>query len=162
MTQIEDETEKYFQLPKHSYTKPEKNWKNKMAFVYAISALTVVFGFLAFTVFVPVAKSIAKDSGVSACETMQKNVEDNVKSTSGKMTLEQRDKARKPFQDSRYPDLRVAGTNLVDSLYDVDQKIDSADLGQTMAMAALIRSDFTTLQTACSAHGVNVPALPTP
>jgi hypothetical protein len=98
------------------------------------------------------------DSGITACQEMKKNAESGKKS-SGKMTDAQRKEKREPFENSQYPDIRVAGTNLVDSVYEMDQKKDSDNLGDALATLTTIRTQYAALQTACSAHGVDLPNL---
>lgn len=131
--------------------------KNRMVNIIAMSIVLVVLiagGALFFM------NDSSTDSGITACQEMKKNAESGKKSTSsGKMTDAQRKEKRAPFENSQYADIRVAGTNLVDSLYQMDQKKDADNLGDALVTLTTIRTQYAALQTACSAHGVELPNL---
>jgi hypothetical protein len=107
------------------------------------------------------------DSGVAACKTMASNMKktDNIKSD-GPMTASKYHQIRKPFEKSKHSDVRVAGTNIVDTIYNgsKDLQTDSGDpgksLGKAFALMGTLQAQWGQLQTACGNHGVTVPALP--
>jgi len=72
-------------------------------------------------------------------------------------------KARKPFENSKYPDLKVAGTNIVDSIYKMDQdslkSSDDPSLSDSLGMLSTINTQWSALQVACAKAGVDLPGL---
>jgi len=69
-------------------------------------------------------------------------------------------RARKLFSDSRYPDLRDSGTKLVDLMAQYDGLSSGGnETGAVLFMGSQIITAYGSLSGACSAHGVNLPAL---
>jgi hypothetical protein len=106
---------------------------------------------------------IAKDSGVSACEKMAENAgKKNVKGGGGKWGEPEYRAARMPFESSEHADIKVAGGNMVDTIYNLEKQGDNEDdLGGALVTLSTIQTQWAALQTACANHGVDVPALPT-
>lgn len=103
---------------------------------------------------------IGTDSGVAACEQMAANVNDNAKPVSNvKMTEVQYQEKLAPFQNSKYSDIKVAGTNIMETVYQADQQRDSLDFGGALALQATLQTQWTQLQVACGTHGVTIPSL---
>lgn len=103
---------------------------------------------------------VATDSGVAACEQMANNAK--APKSSGpisKMTEAQHQEKRAPFANSQYADIKVAGTNVVDTIYKADQMGDDTDLGTIMMTATQLQAQWAQLQIACSSHGVELPNL---
>lgn len=104
--------------------------------------------------------SASSDSGVAACKTMAENAKKPKSDNNKTWTEDDYHKARKPFEDSRYTDIKVAGTNLVDTIYAMDKKSkDDTDLGGAMAMLTTINQQWSALQVACGNSGVELPGL---
>lgn len=102
-----------------------------------------------------------EDSGVTACKTLAKNVQDKKSGSDNPMTKAQYEKARTPFENSSYSDIRVAGTNVISTVYKADsKKIQDGDIGHAIALMNVLETQWGALQTACGNHGVTVPALP--
>lgn len=104
---------------------------------------------------------IGKDTGVAACEALRdKTVVSHAQA--GESQADGWARARKLFADSRYGDLRDAGTKLVDLMAQYDGlSSDGNALGAGLFMGSQIIQAYGTLSGACSAHGVNIPALGT-
>lgn len=103
-----------------------------------------------------------KDSGIVACEKMADRAANPKKSTGAKkdMTSEEHAELRRPFENSDKADIRVAGTNLVDTMYTLtSSEIDKQDLGGSMVTITTLHSQWNALRTACGNHGVNLPPL---
>lgn len=127
-----------------------------LAVVVFLAAVALTVGALLLTDKV----ASAKDPGIGACEQMAANAKAEQKHNSyAKMTDAQRVEKRTPFANSKYADIKVAGTNLVDTLYELDQK-ENADLGDALVIMATVRTQYAALQTACGAHGVELANLP--
>ena len=103
-----------------------------------------------------------KDSGISACEKMAENVGQPTKKDDGKpMTNDELQVAIMPFEASKYADIKVAGTNLVTTIYNVENAPqDDESLGGAMALLSTLQTQWGQLQTACVNHGVTLPPLP--
>jgi hypothetical protein len=109
-----------------------------------------------------VVNDTSQDSGVKACEQMIKNIEKgNPSSVQIRSSDADYEKARKPYEDSKYDDLRDAGTKFVDSVKQLDRAVDRDD---GSAWDPLIKSKqyHDELRAACAQHGAYVPHLPTP
>lgn len=104
-----------------------------------------------------------KDSGVSACEKMAENAgKKDVKGDDGPWGEPEYRAARLPFESSKHADIKVAGGNMVDTIYNLEkQSQNEDDLGGAIVTLSMIQTQWTALQTACANHGVDVPALPT-
>lgn len=104
--------------------------------------------------------AVATDSGVSACKAMAENVGKN--SDSQEWGEPEYQAARMPFESSKHADLKVAGTNLIDTVYKVQkQNLDDADLGTAMVTLQTLQTQWAALQTACANHGQTLPPMPT-
>jgi hypothetical protein len=100
------------------------------------------------------------DSGVSACKTMADNMAKKQTASSKKMTEASYKKIRAPFENSKYADIKVAGMNIVDTIYQADTQPDPDNIGGAMILMGTLQGQWGQLQTACMNHGVTVPALP--
>lgn len=120
--------------------------------------LTLLFGPIS-----PVKKvvPIGKDSGVAACEALRdKTVVSHA--VAGESQADGWARARKLFADSRYGDLRDSGTKVVDLIAQYDGLSSGGnDTGAALFMGPQIIQAYASLSGACSAHGVNIPALGT-
>jgi hypothetical protein len=104
---------------------------------------------------------ISTDSGISACKRMAENVgKDDGDDTP--WTEADYFAARAPFESSKHADIKVAGTNIVDAVYELEKAADpnNDDLGSAMVALNTVQTRWAGLQTACANHGVTVPALP--
>lgn len=90
------------------------------------------------------------DSGVTACQQLGHNT-----------TKVGYETARKKWSDSKYQDLRTAGTAVVDTAHKMDGESDQTnneDLNASLTDLATLKTQWAALQTACKNHGVpNVP-----
>lgn len=103
-----------------------------------------------------------KDSGVAACEQMAVNAKDGKKSDKKTlMTEAQYKEKRAPFENSKYADIKVAGTNLVETIYKADHAQLDDTLGSSIVLLTTVQTQYGALQTACAAHGVDLPSLTT-
>jgi hypothetical protein len=120
------------------------------------AVLTVVFGPPSL---VKRYTPIGKDTGVAACEALRdKTVVSGAKA--GGSEADGWARARKLFSDSRYPDLRDSGTKLVDLMAQYDGLSSNGnETGAVLFMGSQIITAYGSLSGACSAHGVNLPAL---
>jgi hypothetical protein len=96
---------------------------------------------------------IGKDTGVAACEALRDKT----------VVSDSWAHSRKLFADSRYADLRDSGTKFVDlaAQYEglTSDGSDSSKMGAGLFMGSQIITAYGSLSGACSAHGVNLPAL---
>jgi hypothetical protein len=105
--------------------------------------------------------SVAKDSGVSACEKMAESVGKN-DGNDEPWTEADYHAARMPFESSKHADLKVAGQNVVDAVYELEKSsTDDENLAGALIAFNTVQTRWAGLQTACAAHGVDLPALPT-
>lgn len=102
---------------------------------------------------------IGKDSGVAACEALRdKTVVSHA--VAGESQADGWARARKLFADSRYGDLRDAGTKTVDLIAQYDGLSSGGnETGAALFMGSQIIQAYAALSGACSAHGVNIPAM---
>jgi hypothetical protein len=98
----------------------------------------------------------ATDSGVSACKKMVENMDDG-RADNAKWTEADYFAARAPFESSKHADLRVAGTNLVDTIWKSEQTVDDESLGGALGLMSTLQTQMSQLQIACGNHGVAVP-----
>jgi hypothetical protein len=102
------------------------------------------------------------DSGVMACQTLAKNAKDNKPGSDKAMTEADYKKTRAPFEKSSFIDIRVAGTNVVDTVYKADRENQkNGDIGHAIVLMNTLQNQWGALQVACGHHGVVVPQLPT-
>lgn len=101
--------------------------------------------------------SASNDSGVSACQQMASN-KAAAKKSSGPMTVEQRDQKKAVFENSHYADLKVAGANVVDTVYAMDNAADDS-IAASYEFMTKIEAQWGNLQVACLNHGVKIPGL---
>jgi hypothetical protein len=110
------------------------------------------------------ASQTSVDSGVSACKSMSSSVKsgDTSDDSNTPMTEASYKKARKVWEQSKFAELRTAGTTIVDDIYKLDQQSsgDDATLGDAMTTLIVLRTDWASLQAACGKHGVVLPGLP--
>jgi hypothetical protein len=105
---------------------------------------------------------IKEDSGVKACKTIVDSMKktDDIKSD-GPMTEAKYHQIRKPFEESSHADIRVAGENIIDTIYQAQTQDDPQNLGGALILMGTLQGQWGQLQTACSKQGVDVPQLPT-
>lgn len=103
------------------------------------------------------------DSGVKACQTMAENAKHPKASNNEHMTESSYHESRVRFENSSYADIKVAGQNLVDTIYKADKASqapsDDEDLGGTFALLSTLQNNWAALQVACANHDVDLPAL---
>lgn len=148
-----------------NYTsKTRRNRHIVSALIAFVVTAVAVFGI--FSVFNAVLwSSVQKDSGIAACEDMAKRASDSAsgEKTTETMTEAQYKDARAPFENSKYPELKIAGMNMVDTIKDASDTLNKndADLATAMLVLTNLKTDWAALQTACAAHGVTLPQLDT-
>lgn len=108
-------------------------------------------------------KFSSKDSGISACEKMAENAnKKDVKGGDKTWGEPEYQAAMLPFENSQHADIKVAGTNMVTTIYNLEkQSNNDEDLGGALVTLSTIQTQWGQLQTACANHGVTVPPLPT-
>ena len=151
----------YYPGPNDGYTSPQQPpappppAESKRRWLpWAVLAVAVVF--LGSGVSYAYEYRIKKDSGIAACEAFRddKTVDGKAaKSNDEPITEQQYLQFRKVFQDSRYDDIKAAGTKMIDVTWQVSQ------LGKDPGLEALpylgqITSALTELQGACANHGI--------
>lgn len=104
---------------------------------------------------------VKEDSGVTACKTISKNMVEKKSSDSKPMTEADYNRIREPFENSKYTDIKVAGTNIVDTVYQADTQPDPNNIGGAIILMGTLQGQWGQLQVACSKRGVDVPQLPT-
>lgn len=155
-----EKTQPYY-VPARTYVQEKKKRNHTLALLAVVVVL--VLGAAAAIMFWPGNNNpIYKDSGVAACEQMAENAKKpSSNSSKTPMTQKQLDEKKVPFTKSKYADIKVSGTNILDTVYKADHMDVNAGLGDTMALLTLMQSQWTQLQIACSNHGVDLPALKT-
>lgn len=102
---------------------------------------------------------IFKDSGIKACEAFRDNkTVDGAPvdhKADGKMTKDQYLTLRGVFQDSRYDDIRAAGTKMMDVLWQITNMGKDAGL-EAFPLVGQMMSAITDMQGACANHGIVV------
>lgn len=110
---------------------------------------------------------IRTDTGLAACKAVRdggklQGTSSNVDKTMTEDTYRQ---ARKIFQDSRYGDIRQAGTKLIDVVWQVTQLGPNPGFGALLYLGQLTGA-ITDFEGACANHGVviklNLSGTPTP
>lgn len=102
------------------------------------------------------------DSGVTACQGIaDKAAHPTPKASSTKnnpMTEDQYKKNLEPYENSKYADIKVAGINVINTVYDMSRDT-GADYSTNMANLYTLRDHWAALQRACSNHGVTIPGI---
>lgn len=100
-----------------------------------------------------------KDSGVTACKTLSDNMAK--KSSSDKpMTEADYHRIRAPFENSSHADIKVAGMNIVDTVYQAQTLKDPNNIGAALILMNSLQGQWSQLQVACNKQGVDLPQLP--
>lgn len=139
------------------YDAPQPKRNRKL--IAILTGLALVIGAVAIIGVMNFTKD-STDSGLKACSDMAERVQHPGSSdkSGSKMTEQQYKDIRRPFEQSKYADIKVAGQNLVDTVYKADQiDMDSADYNEAMGVLTQVRQNWTTLQVACQSHGVELP-----
>jgi hypothetical protein len=102
---------------------------------------------------------VGLDSGVVACQKIIENAEDGRSAVAKDMTEADYKKAREPYQNSKYADLKTAGTTMIETVYMAQNNPDDSFKG-SVDLLTNIRTNWIILQSACGRHGVNIPSLP--
>ncbi|GAA2326229.1 hypothetical protein [Dactylosporangium salmoneum] len=113
------------------------------------------------------AAGIFKDPGVAACEQIRdgaaaaRSRPPGAPRASSPDDLEAYQAFRKQFADSRYGDLRAAGTEVLDLLHQLSgaDPAKDEDAGLTLVVAGPLVQKWATLTGACGNHGVTIPKL---
>ena len=107
------------------------------------------------------------DSGVIGCQKISdsaKNSKSDSSDSDSETTVAEYEKAKQPFLDSRYADVKVAGTNLLNGMEAMEKAAnsdDDSDFGAALIGLGELHTNWTALQVACANHGVTLPSLPT-
>ncbi|HEY2793709.1 MAG TPA: hypothetical protein VGJ28_15200 [Micromonosporaceae bacterium] len=101
------------------------------------------------------------DGGVNECKTLATSIKtgNGAPTSSGTFDEKAYHALRDPFNDSRYSDLRTAGTRLADEIWQLagnGRQPTISDLG-TLAQ---VEATYGDLVSACANHGVTLPPLP--
>jgi hypothetical protein len=131
--------------------------RRKRKFQWFISILAILACVSAIIVISLNQSPSAKDSGVTACQQMA-STKTATKSSNAPMTVEQRDQKKAVFQNSHYADLQVAGANVVDTVYAMDNAADDS-IAASYEFMTKIEAQWGNLQVACLNHGVRIPGL---
>ncbi|MEV6932612.1 hypothetical protein AB0M46_50105 [Dactylosporangium sp. NPDC051485] len=113
------------------------------------------------------AAGIFKDPGVAACEQIRDNAAaarsrpSSAPASSSQDGLKAYQALRKQFADSRYGDLRTAGTEVLDLLFQFSGADSAKDdnAGLALVAAGQLVQQWATLAGACGNHGVTIPKL---
>lgn len=112
-----------------------------------------------------------KDSGLAECQTIHDaaaadrtdpTAAPSTSTSDEGITLDQYHDIRKKFADSRYGDIRDAGTRFVDLLWQLSEAARGSDedaLGAALMLASQLYAAYSSLAGACSNHGVDIPPL---
>lgn len=101
-----------------------------------------------------------KDSGVAMCEQMRDAQVKDVQAmiNGSKWNIDTYHTIRQQFVDSRYADLRDAGTKLIDLAWQIFGSTNSTDsIGAALVAGGQIMQDYSSLTGACANHGVDIP-----
>jgi hypothetical protein len=101
---------------------------------------------------------VKQDSGITACKMISENMAKKESSNDPLETEADYNRIIKPFEQSSHADIKVAGMNLVNTIYKADTK--TKDLGSAMVLMNTIQNQWSALQVACGKQGVDVPQLP--
>lgn len=153
----------YSEYYNRALTAPRRRWR-------AVLAALVGLGlFATLILFAGVAVSRWEeeaDSGVVACQAMADNLMsgDTRDDVNTPMTEAMLNKAKEPWKHSQYAELRVAGINVVTTIYELDiasSKSDAdTDVMAIMSILRTLRDQWTALQIVCAQHKVHIPDLP--
>ena len=142
---------------------PRRRWRA----VLALAVGLVLFSALILFAGVAVTKwEEQNDSGVVACQAMADNVisGDTRDDVNTPMTEAMLNKAKGPWKHSQYAELRIAGINVVTTIYELDiasSKSDAdTDVMAIMSILRTLRDQWTALQIVCAQHKVDIPDLP--
>lgn len=107
------------------------------------------------------------DSGVAACQGIADKAlnpqsptpkSSASKSTSTPMSEDSYRKNRAVYENSRYSDLKVAGTAVIDIVYDMSNGT-GKDVSSNLANYNTLKDNWAALQRACANHDVKIPSL---
>lgn len=159
-------------MSQHTYnttsTYPKRNTKRNLLaaacviVIGAILAVIALFFMSDSSSASPGVRLVPVDSGISECKQIAKNATSNKnEDTSKAMTKTDLASKTAPFTQSKYSDIRLAGTAMVATLYKIDNQGDDAtiDLGTSMVTLTTLEVKYAALQSACAAHGVSLPDL---
>lgn len=101
-----------------------------------------------------------KDSGLAMCESIRDGQDAGSASDSDSpLTEAEYLELRAQFANSRYADIRDAGTRFVDLVWQLSSVDDDDSLGAALLFAGQIMEAYSALSGACAAHGVVIPPL---
>lgn len=128
--------------------------------IITLSVLAIVATAI-FMVF-PSSSTAKADPGVVACQDMADRQASGKKS-SGNMTEEAYHQARAPFENSTHSDIKTAGLNFVDSVWESQKALntDDTDIATSFGILTKIEARYASLQIACGNHGVTLKSLTT-
>lgn len=140
---------------------PVFNSRNNLIGIIVLLIVALAGVFVVGTV---ASKSATKhDSGVMACQKMADSAKsgDTANDSNTPMTADQFAKAKEPWEKSGFADLRMAGVQVVTTIYAIDQASstseDDEDLADVMGQMVALQTRWAALQQACGAHGVQIP-----
>lgn len=145
-----------------SQTEYDAKHRSNRAIGFSITIAAAVFIMLSISIAVARHFDSAKaDPGVQACQKLADNINHPKDSSKGSWTEDDYHKNRKPFEDTKYDDLKAAGTTIVDTIYGMSKHDDSNDtFNDSLNTISTIHTQWSALQLACAKAGVDVPALP--
>ncbi len=111
-------------------------------------------------------RGVFRDSGITACQSIRDHASASASSTpSGNassakdpaMTEAQYRATRMQFADSRYGDLRDAGTRFVDLVWQLSRM--GGDASAALVLVGPLYEAYASLVGACENHGIGLPAM---
>ena len=101
---------------------------------------------------------IGMDSGVAACKAISEGAQPTGANTGAQVSEDQYRKLRAIFADSRYPDIRDNGVELIDVAWQI-QSIPQGEEMSALIYIGTFTSSYAGLSGGCAARGYTIPAL---
>jgi hypothetical protein len=128
---------------------------------FAFICLVVVTVTVTWVMYTVNPKDNTTDSGVQACQAIADKAahpSPAASKKSGAMSDDSYKKNRAVYENSKYADLKAAGTAVIDVVYGMS-KDTGTDYSSSMANLYALKDHWASLQRACANHGVQIPSL---
>jgi hypothetical protein len=150
--------------PRPAYALPRRKRRTGLVVLLLVCAFIVGAGGVVVAYGLMGNKGPFRDSGITACESMRDRTSaqpspapsGKAGSTGSTMTEAQYRATRRQFADSRYGDIRDAGTRFVDLVWQLSRM--GGDTAALVLVGPLYQA-WASLVGACENHGVSLPAM---
>lgn len=157
---VDIDTQAYPLVEPTSHKKPKRRFTLALVLIMAGTMLVFTATAVTFGMYITNTGPL-KDSGIKGCEQIaaKKNPVKGDNSTSSKMTATEYKSIRDIFNNSRYDDLRQAGTKFIDLLWQISNMPEDAGFA-ALGLIGPLYADYGALSGACANRGVVIPPLP--